>query len=206
MRKSFLRLAVIIILAISFIFPISSASLAEKLSVSTKPIDVWDLQKMPVVYDGTRYTADEFHKMKDNLDIAVYFPDKSTGEKILYVFSNTEDFTKQFHINTPDAKSLGDNTIDLLDPGFAYLWVDINYSGNCLAMQEGNSGNMASQWNNVFSSVQYPYYSGYTYYLMVLCGGFDYAQPFFYVPINGVVPNLVDEEFNDVTSSITWTN
>jgi hypothetical protein len=210
MKKLSLRIAVVFILAMSFIFPISGASLAASSSLGTGITDVWDLQKMPVIYDGTRYTADEFNNMSDNLKVAVYFPDKSTGEKLLYVFSNTEDFTEQFKIKIPDAKALENNsngsgsTLLDLDPGYGYNWVHINRGGNCLMVPAGTSVNLSSAWNNVISSVEYPYYSGYTYGYMLLCGGTDYAQPFFFVPIGGYVPNLVNEEFNDVTSSITW--
>jgi hypothetical protein len=208
MKRSVLKIVTVIILSFAFILPLSGPSLAAPLT-DTSNVDEWDLENIPVIYNGNEYTVEEFLKIKDSLSIAVYYPDRSTGKKLLYAFSSFEELDKRFgfKINLPDPNSnvnSGGNGIKSEDPGYGYVWVNTYKGGNCLAIQAGlGIADLSScGWDNKISSATYVYISGYTYGTMILCGGTNYAQPVFIVPIGYYYPTL--PEFDNVTSSICW--
>jgi len=212
MKRKFIKGSMAICLSLMFLLPISGTSLAAAPSVGPGITDVWDLNTVPVIYDGVRYSVSDFLSIKDSLPVVVYYPDKSNGEKLLYAFSSIEAFTNRFSIkleipksnsNTKVKQNIGLSLLDL-ETGWGYNWKNTYRGGNCLQVQVGvNINDLGTYgYDNCISSAEYPYYSGAPYSLMVLCGGKNYAQPFFIVQINSYYPTL--PEFNDVASSLCW--
>jgi|WetSurMetagenome_2_1015567.scaffolds.fasta_scaffold229154_1 hypothetical protein len=217
MKKAFLRIVAVIILSFIFILPVSGPIMAESplnTSSDTSIVGNLGLVAISVIYDGKRYEAEEFNKIKDQLRIEATLTDVYTGERILYVFSSFDDLCKKYSLkfdihNVTSEKALREPSIMLsppsVNPGYGYFWVNSNFGGDCLAEPETGPDDyyLDPPWNDVISSDYLPYSTGpaKAFALFVNQGYSGNAH----VVLKGAYDeNLNDIGFNDQASSLAW--
>jgi len=171
-----------------------------------------DQQKVlvPVVLDGVYYQPEEFNKINQQLHeqgISLYF---TTDNGTLYAFSSLNDFCKKYSIYFDmTGESIGSihvNPISPLsmDPGYAYNWVNGYQGGDCLAIQEGWYGNLATEWRDVISSEYYTS-GGSSYWIAyALCDQLNQGGNWYVIWKGSGCNDLRNVGFNDKAKSVTF--
>lgn len=180
---------------------------AEPTDVSSSNGNSLGQIKVPVVYDGVLYQAEEFNTIKDQLPMELFLPG-DTGE-ILYIFGSVKDHVH--FVNKEGDNSLNKETLipgpKSIDVGYGYNWENIDRGGHCLAVQEDYTipDLCDYSWNDRISSCYFPYDSDKPSNYFMLLGRDAYEDDYFFAVRNGLsVSSLVPYGWNDEASSIYW--